>query len=622
MLELAERPEIAVDRTASQNAALQRTAFYLKSRGEPLLAWLHTARDRHHGDQGVVICAPIGVEQLHSNRSLRHLADAIAMQGIPTLRFDWHGTGDSAGGDADPSRRATWHDNVRDAIGWMRTHLKCRRISVVGLRMGAMLAVEALANESLESLVLWAPVACGKTYMRQMRAIEQMAESRPRPPYAAAGDVEAAGFLITEETAEQITAANLFQLQTDCDRVLVVGPSDKRLVERLVQFGIPVDVIAPPGYAEMMAEPHASRVPLRAIREIAHWLGSQLVGSSVETQAVDANVAECTQARIVWRCPGAAPVCGEIRERLLRIGDVDLFGILSQPVETTCDAPTVLILNAGSASRVGPGRLYVDLARRLAGHGFPCLRLDIYGLGDSVCDSVDDENDPYPDTVFRDVALALQELRARFGTKRCVLLGLCSGAYAAFQSAVQLSDSSLVESILINPLTYYWRDGMTLDASAVSRQLKENWWIARATNVGKLWKFVRGKTEVGYVDAARVLWKRGTRYFRQLAMPALPLGAVQPISIVGHPTREDLPTDLSRIAAAGRRLSVFLAENDPGYVIMSYQARKQVRALQRSGVLSFSTISGGDHPFSRRAPREELLHAITDHLLSRYPAVD
>ena len=59
--------------------------------------------------------------------------NALAAQGIPTLRFDWHGTGDSAGSDSDPSRRAAWHQNIRDAVAWMRSKLGCRRISIVGL---------------------------------------------------------------------------------------------------------------------------------------------------------------------------------------------------------------------------------------------------------------------------------------------------------------------------------------------------------------------------------------------------------------------------------------------------------------------------------------------------------
>ena len=99
-----------------------------------------------------MICPPIGFEQLHSHRSLRHLADALAAAGIPTLRFDWHGSGDSAGNDEDPQRVSTWLANARDSLVWMRDHLGCQRVSVIGLRIGALLAAEAPAKSSVRIL--------------------------------------------------------------------------------------------------------------------------------------------------------------------------------------------------------------------------------------------------------------------------------------------------------------------------------------------------------------------------------------------------------------------------------------------------------------------------------------
>jgi pimeloyl-ACP methyl ester carboxylesterase len=617
MLLLADNSENRVNCVASQSAGVCRTAFYLSSRCESLFAWLHTSREGQHIDHGVVICPPIGVEQLHAQRSLRHLADSIATQGIPVLRFDWHGTGDSAGSDADPVRRATWHNNVREVVAWMRRHLDCRKVSVVGLRMGAMVAVEALDADACDNLVLWAPVSCGKAFMRQMRAIEHLAESRARPSYAAAGDVEAGGFLITQETAQQLAQANLLHHKPGCSRVLIVGPCDKRLAEWFARCDVPVDQLSPPGYAEMMAEPHLSQVPQLAIRQITEWLCVKMAPTT-DPLTIGTDKLGPVQTLIACRNHGATATACSVRERLLRIGDCDLFGILTEPDGPSHDLPTVVILNAGSASHVGPGRLYVELARHLTAHGFPCVRLDICGLGDSVCPSFDDENDPYPPTVFRDVALTLHELQSRFGVKRCILLGLCSGAYGAFQSAAQLADSSLVESILINPLTFHWRDGMSLDAAVVARQLKENWSIARAKNVGKLWKFLCRKTEIGYLDAARLLLCRAQNYVRQLRVQPARVEELRSIAVAAHPTQENLSADLARIVAAGRRLAVFLAEGDPGYVIMNYHARRQVRAMQRAGTLYVSTIPGGDHPFSRRVPREKLFRSIAEYLLARF----
>lgn len=615
---------------APSAATTVRSAFYLTSRNEPLAAWLHKAGDRAHLDHGVVICAPIGFEQLHANRSLRHLADAIAARGIPTLRFDWHGTGDSAGSDADPSRRATWHANVRDAIAWLRNTLGCRSVSVVGLRMGALLAVEALSaatpeTDECENLVLWSPAVCGKSYMRQMQTIEQLAESRPRPDDARPGDVEAAGFLISEETAGQFVKCNLLQKELSCRHGLLVGPFDKKLVDRFAQFEIPVDQVSLPGFAEMMAEPHFSQVPQQTVKEIAAWLGHRICSAAPGELALNAILAGHVgpqQTIIAQQTPGDdnAPAWNNIRERLLRFGgEVDLFGVVCEPTEPVAELPTIVLLNSGAANHVGPGRLYVELARRLAAQGFRSIRLDAQGLGDSVPKNFADENNPYPSTVFRDVELTLAELKARFGAEKFILTGLCSGAYAAFQAAAQLRDPAIVESVLINPLTFHWQDGMPFDASGAEKLLEEHRKMARASNPKKILQFLCGKTEIGYGEALKLLIKRIARRLSPTARSQASDGASAANYPLGHPPTNDLARDLARIVGHGRKLAMFLAENDPGYAVMAYHAPRETKHRLKTGDLLLTKIDGGDHTFSRRVPREKLFRAVAEYLCKKYP---
>ena len=58
---------------------IRRSAFYLGDRDEQVFAWLHHHSQRGCVDHGVIICPPIGHEQLHSHRSLRYLADNWAV---------------------------------------------------------------------------------------------------------------------------------------------------------------------------------------------------------------------------------------------------------------------------------------------------------------------------------------------------------------------------------------------------------------------------------------------------------------------------------------------------------------------------------------------------------------
>jgi hypothetical protein len=108
--------------------------------------------------------------------------------------------------------------------------------------------------------------------------------------------------------------------------------------------------------------------------------------------------------------------------------------------------PTVIFLNAGVLHRVGPHRLHVTLARLLAECGFPGLRIDLSGIGDSR---------PLPGVLtFRessvvDARAAMDELGATVGVASFILFGLCSGADNALATA--LEDARVVGLVLLDP---------------------------------------------------------------------------------------------------------------------------------------------------------------------------
>ena len=60
-----------------------------------------------------------------------------------------------------------------------------------------------------------------------------------------------------------------------------------------------------------------------------------------------------------------------------------LFGILHQPAVPREGAETILILSPGVKMRVAPHGLYNKLAARFVAMGYPVLRFDFHGLGDS-----------------------------------------------------------------------------------------------------------------------------------------------------------------------------------------------------------------------------------------------
>jgi uncharacterized protein len=98
----------------------------------------------------------------------------LARAGYHVLRFDYFATGDSAGSGHE-GRPDIWIDNVIDASAELREISNARSLSIVGMRLGAALALGACARElEARSLVLWEPVVTGKEYLDELDESDRM----------------------------------------------------------------------------------------------------------------------------------------------------------------------------------------------------------------------------------------------------------------------------------------------------------------------------------------------------------------------------------------------------------------------------------------------------------------
>jgi alpha-beta hydrolase superfamily lysophospholipase len=588
----------------------------------PLFGWLHAAAAAATPHIGVVICNPFGNEAVCAHRSLRHLAERAAGTGIPTLRFDYDGSGDSAGHDFDPDRLAAWLTSVQVAADELHALTGVVRVCLVGIRLGALLAIQAAAQRrDIAGVATIAPVVSGKAYVRELRMLAKAMDSKRNVARDGNTDIlETAGFAMTAATQASVTAVDVGRLDSiPASHILILDraemPGGDKWAQHLRGQGVEVQLERVKGYTEMMLDSHESLVPeeileatLRWLRDIARQPAIVRGRDVAADRARDRDLTRATfqpaatDDPVTRGAPGPA-----VAESAVLFGNgTKLFGIVTEPRSAPRATPTsmkaVLLLNAGAVHHIGPCRLYVTLARYLAQRGYVVLRMDIAGLGDSQTREQRPENVVYPPEALQDVAEAIDYLRAAHRAVEVHAVGLCSGAYHSYKAAV--ARMPLTSAILINPLTFFWREGNSLKYSDFRVADDIARYRSNARRLASWMKLLRG--QVNLWELAMVL-ARNTR-----ARLLKPLRSVARVLRV--PLREDLPTELLAATRAAIELRFLFAAMDPGIELLRSQAEATAQRLTRRGSLSVELIDGADHTFTDLAARSILAGLIVKRL--------
>lgn len=265
--------------------------------------------------------------------------------------------------------------------------------------------------------------------------------------------------------------------------------------------------------------------------------------------------------------------------------DDRLLGLLTGPGQTA-SRPCLVILNAGFVHRVGPARLAVELARRVASAGFPAFRLDLAGTGDSAPPR------PVPRGTIpavADVQEALDHLSARHGVRQFVVVGLCSGAINAHHAVV--ADTRIIGAILLDAYGYETARSrilrMTELAAAPHRLLR-----GAARRVGRLFHRSVPENEILPGEEGFLPWT---------------------------PSKSDVVRDLIRVRSRGVPLLFVYS----GAWSLRYRYEGQLRdAFREVGLedlLTEKLIPSADHTFLMRPEREAMLSTVVGWLERKFP---
>ncbi|MDX6665927.1 MAG: hypothetical protein QOG68_2133 [Solirubrobacteraceae bacterium] len=453
---------------------MSRARFqYLRSQDDWLFSVLHLPEHDPSGI-GVLFCPPVGWDEVPSYRSRREWAQHLAASGHAALRIDLPGEGDSSGGPKDPDRFAAWTAAASSAADWLRATADCRRVVAIGIGIGGLIAHEAVRHgAAIDDLVLWATPARGRTYLRELRAFALLEENQAVPegtvvpPAPDDGALAPGGFLLSAATMAALKEIDLVKnplADASGRRVLLIErdglPISDNLEQCLSDAGAEVETSPGPGFGAMTAEPHAAQAPRQVFSRVDRWLVR--ADTTLPAAAPRATVESAEHMDL--------DVGGvTVRERAIRFESPggEMFGILAEPVGRPSAAITFGLLNAGAIRRVGPNRMWVDIARRWAARGVPTLRLDVASVGDADGDSARYANVRgfYVPEIVDHVRGALTGVARETGSDRFVLAGLCSGAYWAFHAA--LEDSRVEKAVMVNPRLLYWDNALEIRRETV-----------------------------------------------------------------------------------------------------------------------------------------------------------
>lgn len=233
-------------------------------------------------DAVVVLCNAFGDESLRAHRAYRQLAIRLNRVGFPVMRFDYYGTGDSLGEDADGTL-TQWRLDAQAAVDEAKRRAGASKVVLVGLRLGASLAAQvASQRQDIIKLALWEPIVDGAAYLTELQEahahklfyLASGAAAKSEQPS------ELLGFAITPTLLDELRTFNLLSLtRKPADAIQVTerleSEPTKQLRAHLETLGARVayqSVDDPVIWAE---DPDKALVPHNVLQAIVGWVNVQ-----------------------------------------------------------------------------------------------------------------------------------------------------------------------------------------------------------------------------------------------------------------------------------------------------------------------------------------------------------
>lgn len=188
--------------------------LWLGEPGQQLYAALHRPGNAE-ATRGVLLVPPLLHEQPRSRRFITEVASAFAANGTAAMRFDFFGSGDSAG-RCDELRLSMMHDDLRRASAALRSHTGVSRVAVIAWRASALVVWDWMRSGGEASeLILWEPMLDGREWLDDLVRADAAERCSPerytghRPLIADASDGQLMGYAVAPELRDAMAEVSI-----------------------------------------------------------------------------------------------------------------------------------------------------------------------------------------------------------------------------------------------------------------------------------------------------------------------------------------------------------------------------------------------------------------------------
>lgn len=192
---------------------------------------------------GVVLCYPGPEEYMRVHWAYRQLAQQLTRLGFHVFKFDYYGTGDSAGATGAGDLQH-WRRDIVSAMEELRDVSAVNRLSLVGARLGGALAATIAADLAsngmvVDQLALWDPVSNGRAYLAELQALQNRRIANSRYPLERLVDPqcpELLGYPLSETLRQCLAKLDLETAPlSPCRRAVIIASEDRAAYHALAK---------------------------------------------------------------------------------------------------------------------------------------------------------------------------------------------------------------------------------------------------------------------------------------------------------------------------------------------------------------------------------------------------